>query len=223
MNGINTIGGKTTMGLTKEKIQPSLHQKTLSDEELVRLFSENREEESFNEIVNRYRDKVYWTALKITNNAGDAEDIVQEVFLSVYRKGKTFRGESRFSTWLHRLAMNEIITRLRQRKREKEVLFSDYMPQFQEDGHHLVPVVDWSQDVDKLVANKEFYRLIQEAMDQLSPVDKAVVVLSELEEMSNPEIGEALGLTVQAVKARLHRARLFLRGKLTVYLGYSPA
>ncbi len=120
--------------------------------------------------------------------------------------------------------MNAALTKLRQRRKEKEICLDDYMPKFQKDGHHLVrPVIDWSQDVDKLVASKEFYKFIQQAMDQLKPLDKAVVVMSDLEEMSNREIGKALGLSVQAVKARLHRARLFLRGKLAVHLGYSPA
>ena len=86
------------------------------------------------------------------------------------------------------------------------------MPKFRDDGHHLVtPVIDWSQDVDKLVANKQFHHVIERAIDELRPVDRDVVVMSDLEEMSNREICEALGLSVQAVKARLHRARLFLR------------
>jgi len=117
--------------------------------------------------------------------------------------------------------VNAALTKLRQRKREKEVSLDDYLPKFKEDGHHLMPVVDWSQDVDKLVAGNEINQIIREALDQLSPVDRAVVVMSDLEGMSNREIGEALGLTIQAVKARLHRARLFLRGKLSASLGRS--
>ncbi|MCI0454049.1 MAG: sigma-70 family RNA polymerase sigma factor [Candidatus Dadabacteria bacterium] len=200
-----------------------INRKGSSDEELVRLFAKYRDEESFNEIVNRSSDKVYRIALKLTDNISDAEDVIQEVFILVYKKAKTFRGESRFSTWLYRLTVNVALTKLRQSKRGKEVSLDGYMPKFREDGHHLVrPVVDWSQEVDKLVLNKEFRQLIQQAMDQLQPVDRAVVVMSDLEEMSNREIGELLGLSVQAVKARLHRARLFLRGRLAIRLGYSP-
>ena len=101
--------------------------------------------------------------------------------------------------------MNAALTKLRQWKKEKEVSLDDYMPKFRDDGHHLVkPVIDWSQDVDKLVVNKEFHRIIERAMDELRPVDSSVVLMSDLEEMSNREIGEVLGLSVQAVKARLH-------------------
>ncbi|HZX15205.1 MAG TPA: sigma-70 family RNA polymerase sigma factor [Thermodesulfobacteriota bacterium] len=125
--------------------------------------------------------------------------------MPIYKKVTTFEGESKFSTWLYRLTVNAALTKLRQWKKEKEVSLDDYMPKFRDDGHHLVkPVIDWSQDVDKLVVNKEFHRIIERAMDELRPVDSSVVLMSDLEEMSNREIGEVLGLSVQAVKARLH-------------------
>ncbi len=111
--------------------------------------------------------------------------------------------------------MNAALTKLRQRKRGKEVSLDDYMPQFREDGRHLMPVVDWSQDIDKLVVGNEINRIICEAIDQLPHMDRAVLIMSDLEEMSNLEIGKALGLSVEAVKSRLHRVRLCLRGKLS--------
>jgi RNA polymerase sigma-70 factor, ECF subfamily len=176
---------------------------------------------AFELIFDRYVGRVYRQALRLTGNETDAEDVVQEVFLLAYRKAKAFQGKSEFSTWLYRITVNAALTKLRQRKREKEVSLDDYLPQFKDDGHHLMPVVDWSQDIDKLVAGNEINQIIHQALDQLSPVDRAVVVMSDLEDMSNREVGEALGLTIQAVKARLHRARLFLRGKLSVSLGRS--
>ena len=189
MDRINALDGSFGMTMVKQEARFYLNPKQLSDEDLVKAYTLNREQESFNEIVSRYRDKIYWVALKITNNTNDAEDIVQEVLFAIYKKAKTFRGDSKFSTWLYRLATNESITKLRQRKREKELSLDEYMPQFAYDGHHSVrPVVDWSQDVDKIVSDKECCQLIQQAMEQLSPLDRAVVVLSELEEMSNPEI-----------------------------------
>jgi RNA polymerase sigma-70 factor (ECF subfamily) len=103
------------------------------------------------------------------------------------------------------------------------VSLDDYLPRFQEDGHHLVrPVVDWSQNIEDRVADNEFRRLLDQAIEQLGPVDKAVVVLSDLEGMRDREIAEILGLSVSAVKARLHRARLFLRGWLSGTFGHSP-
>lgn len=192
-----------------------------SDESLVRLIAEFRSEEALALILDRYRERIYRTALKVTNNHNDAEDVVQEVSLTIYRKAHSFRTDSKFSTWLYRLVTNEAISRLRKIKRERTVSLDDFMPRFEDDGHHAErPVVDWSQEVEKKVAEKEIQSIIEKAMQQLSPIDRTVVVLSEIEELTNPEIGKVLGLSVLAVKGRLHRARMFLRAKLAVRLGY---
>lgn len=192
-----------------------------SDESLVRLIAEFRSEEALALILDRYRERIYRTALKVTNNHNDAEDVVQEVSLTIYRKAHSFRTDSKFSTWLYRLVTNEAISRLRKIKRERTVSLDDFMPKFEDDGHHAErPVVDWSQEVEKKVAEKEIQSIIEKAMQQLSPIDRTVVVLSEIEELTNPEIGKVLGLSVLAVKGRLHRARMFLRAKLAVRLGY---
>lgn len=196
-----------------------------SDEEEQSLIQQVKagDPEAFETIFSRYATQVYRQAFKLVGSEAEAEEVVQEVFLTIYEKAKTFRGESAFSTWLYRLTMNVALTKLRRRKRSKEVSFDNYLPKFQEDGHHLVrPVVDWSHELEERLVSEELHRIIQQALDQLPPVDKAAVVLSDLEGVSNQEIGQALGLSVPAVKARLHRARLFLRGKLAVSLGYSP-
>ena len=193
------------------------------DERLLIQRVKAGDQKAFEVIFSRYVNRVYRQAFKLVGNEADAEDVVQEVFLLVYRKAHSFLGKSEFSTWLYRLTANAALTKLRQRKKEKEVSLDEYLPKFRKDGHHLVrPVVDWTQDIDKFVAIKEYSQIIKEAMEQLSPMDKAVVMMSDMEEMSNPEISETLGISVQAVKARLHRARLFLRGKFTAHLGYSP-
>jgi RNA polymerase sigma-70 factor (ECF subfamily) len=193
-----------------------------SDEGLIELIAKRRDESAFNEILKRYRDKIFITAYKITNNHNDAEDIVQEVSLTLYRKAHTFRMDSKFSTWLYRLTANESISRLRRLKRRKSVSLDDYMPKFDEEGKYAErPVIEWSQEVEKKVADREIMKIIESAIEELPPTDRTVVVLSDLEELTNPEIGEVLGLSVPAVKARLHRARLFLRKKLAVKLGYS--
>ncbi|MGH7802578.1 MAG: RNA polymerase sigma factor [Thermodesulfobacteriota bacterium] len=193
------------------------------DERLLIQRVKAGDQKAFEAIFNHYVSRVYRQAYKLVGNEADAEDVVQEVFLLVYRKAKLFLGKSEFSTWLYRLTANAALTKLRQRKKGNEVSLDEYMPKFRKDGHHLVrPVVDWTQDVDKFVAIKEYSQIIKDAIEKLSPTDKAVVMMSDMEEMSNPEISETLGITVQAVKARLHRARLFLRGRVTSHLGYSP-
>lgn len=196
----------------------------MPDESLVLMIAESGSEDALNEILNRYREKIYRTALKVTNNHSDAEDVVQEVSFRIFKKAHSFRTDSKFSTWLYRLVTNEAISRLRKIKRERTISLDDYMPRFEDDGHHAErPVIDWSQEVEKKVAEKEIHSIIETAMRQLSPLDRTVVVLSEIEELTNPEIGEVLGLSVLAVKGRLHRARLYLREKLTVQLGYTAA
>lgn len=105
-----------------------------SDEGLIKLIAQHRDENAFNEILRRYRDKIFITAYKITNNHNDAEDIVQEVSLTLYRKANTFRMDSKFSTWLYRLTANESISKLRRLKRHKAVSLDDYMPRRQTYG-----------------------------------------------------------------------------------------
>jgi RNA polymerase sigma-70 factor (ECF subfamily) len=180
--------------------------------------------DAFDVLFQRYFSTVYRQAIRLAGNREEAEEVVQEVFLTIYEKAHTFRGAAAFSTWLYRITANAALTKLRRRKKGEELPFDEYLPSFREDGHHLVrPVVDWSNELEERVASEERQRLIQQTLDQLAPVDKAVVVLSDLEGLSDREIGSALGLSVSAVKARLHRSRLFLRGKLAASLGYSPS
>jgi len=192
------------------------------ESELIRQVKAG-DHQAFEILFARYVSRVYGQAIKLMRNPEEAEEVVQEVFLTVYTKVGTFRGKAAFSTWLYRLTANAAITRLRKRKRRSEVPLDDYLPRFQEDGHHLIrPVADWSDELQKRIADKELRREIQAALDELPPVDKAVVVLSDMEGLPNREIAKILGLTVPAVKARLHRARLFLRGKLALHFGHSP-
>ncbi len=181
------------------------------------------DQQAFEALYRRYVSMVYRQAFKLVGNEAEAEEVVQEVFLTLYEKAKTFRGDSAFSTWLYRLTVNTTLMKLRRRKRSKEVAIEDYLPKYQDDGHHLVrPVVDWSRNPEESLLSLEVQRTLQHALDRLPPVDKAVVVLSDLDGLANKEVGKALGLSVPAVKSRLHRARLFLRGNLAVSLGHSP-
>ena len=185
-----------------------------SDESLIRGIV-NGNVDSFNNLISRHKAKMYNIALRITDNHNDAEDVVQEACICLYKKACTFRQGSKFSTWLYRVVTNEAISRLRQNKRTRAESLDDYMPGFDDSGRHKErPVTDWSQDIEKKVAESELHAIIENALCLLSPLDKSIVVLSEVEELTNPEIAEITGLTLQAVKGRLHRARIFLRGKL---------
>lgn len=175
-------------------------------------------------IFNLHSGKLYNVALRILDDAADTEEVIQDVFWIVYRKAKSFQGNSQFSTWLYRLTVNAALGKIRRSKKHKEVEYEEFLPKFQKDGHHLVrPVVDWSDTLDEKYTKREVHGLLGKALDQLKPLDKSVIVLSDLEGLSDKEIADTLGLTVSAVKTRLHRARLFLRGKMAVHLGYSAA
>ena len=218
------MGQRGSTGVLVSKATRSSSQSSYEEERLLVARVKAGEYEAFEAIFRRHVAQVYRQVYKLIGNEAEAEEVVQDVFLAVYEKIKTFRGDSAFSTWLYRLSMNVALTRLRKRKRTKEVYLDDYLPRFQEDGHHQVrPVVNWGDELDLRLEKEELQRLIQKALDQLPPVDKTVIVMSDLEGLSNREIGEGLGLSIPAVKARLHRARLFLRGRLAASLGYSPS
>ena len=182
------------------------------------------DQEALETLFNLYSAKLYNVAHRILGEVADTEEVIQDVFWTAYRKAKSFRGNSQFSTWLYRLTINAALGRIRRSKKNKEVEYEEFLPKFQQDGHHLVrPVIDWSDTLEESYAKQEVQQLLKEALDQLKPIDKSVVVLSDVEGMSDKEIAAALGLTVSAVKTRLHRSRLFLRGKLAVRLGHSAA
>jgi len=217
------IGGELTLR-TFSAGRAARRRKTEGNE--ARLIERLKEgdQDALETIFNMYSGKLYNVAHRILGAAADTEEVIQDVFWTVYRKAKSFQGHSQFSTWLYRLTVNAALGKIRRSKKNKEVEYDEFLPKFQKDGHHLVrPVVDWSDTLDEKYAEQEIHAMLSKALDQLKPLDKSVVVLSDLEGLSDNEIAATLRLTVSAVKTRLHRARLFLRGKLAVQLGYSAA
>ena len=182
------------------------------------------DQDALEAIFNLYSAKLYNVALRILGDAGDTEEVIQDVFWTAFRKANSFQGNSQFSTWLYRLTVNAALGKIRRSKKNREVEYEEFLPKFQADGHHAVrPVVDWSDTLDEKYSKREVQDLLATALDQLKPLDKSVIVLSDLEGLCDKDVAAAVGLTVSAVKTRLHRARLFLRGKLAVQLGYSAA
>jgi RNA polymerase sigma-70 factor (ECF subfamily) len=213
-----------TIGAARRPAARKRHRKAASNDAAIIERLKMGDEAALEAIFNLHSGKLYSVAQRILSEPADAEEVIQDVFWTVYRKAKTFKGESQLSTWLYRLTVNAALGRIRRGKKKREVEYAEYLPKFQEDGHHLVrPVVDWSDTLEQQFAQHEIHALLAAALDQLRPIDRSVVVLSDMEELADKEIAAALGLTVSAVKTRLHRARLFLRGKLAVQLGHSPA
>jgi len=170
---------------------------------------------AFDEIFRQYFKQVYGQALRLTGRQTDAEDVVQEVLLTVYRKIKTFRGQSQFTTWLYRLTVNANLMKLRNNKKRREVSLYDYLPRFQRDGrHYITPAADWFHEVDDPSKRHELQQLLRRALNELEPRNRAIILMSDLEGFADREIASILDLSLSAVKARLRRERLFLRSEL---------
>jgi RNA polymerase sigma-70 factor (ECF subfamily) len=190
-----------------------------TDDELVELFVNENNQGAFEEIFNRYADKIYGISLRITRNPTRAEEVLQDVFLTLITKADTFRGEAKFSSWLYRVTVNTSFMQLRAEKTYESTLsLEDYVP-YDEKGTLIgrIKAKDWSSRPDLLILRKEGLQLIEKAINELPESYRVVFHLKDVEGLSNEEISNILDLTIPAVKSRLHRARLFLRDKLSDY------
>lgn len=169
-------------------------------------------------LFNRYHGKVYHLAMSILKNESDAEEVTQNVFLSVIRKVDTFEGNSTLYSWIYRICINASLMRLREKRRSETVSIESFMPVFTEDGMHASPVDDWSKEVERMALDKELGRMIGKFTSHLSEKYRVVFILSDVEGLSSEETAQVLNLTVPAVRSRLHRARLYLRERLANYL-----
>src|SRR6266403_3745763 len=166
-------------------------------------------------LVTTYGERAYRLATSITGNKQDAEEVVQDAFWTVVRKSETFRGESAFGSWLYRIVANVAYQKLRGRQsRDRDLSLDEALPAFDAQGRHVGPVADWSARVDDHSVQTELRMALTSAIGELPPVSRTVLVLRDVEGLSNFEIAEALGLSVPVVKSRVHRARLFLRRQL---------
>jgi RNA polymerase sigma-70 factor, ECF subfamily len=169
--------------------------------------------DAFEELVNRYEKKIYRLGLNITGNPEDAEDLLQEAFLKAFEHLSQFREDSRFYTWLVRIAINEGLMKLRKRRSSKEVLVDDHS---NEDGETMPrEYADWRPNPEQIVARKELEEILQKAAWGLPLSFRTVFLLRDVEGLSTEETAEILHLSPGAVKARLFRARLRLREDLS--------
>ena len=170
---------------------------------------------AFEQLVSRYDGKLLRIAQHITHNLEDAEDAVQEAFLKVFRKLHQFRADAQFSTWLVRITVNESLMKLRKRHSSKEVAIDDDF-QRDEPGSHF-QLTAWAPDPEELYGKSELREILRNELRELPPGLRVVFILRDLEGLSSDETAEALGLTANAVKSRLWRARAGLREGLSKY------
>lgn len=171
--------------------------------------------EDFQSVVEKYADFVYNVAYRMTGNAEDAEDVAQEAFLSAYRAFDRFRGESQVSTWLYRITVNAALMKLRKDQKSRGLT---------DTGLDKIEVADWDLTPERSALMSELGEKLQQGLDLLDPDLRAAVVLRDIEGLSNSEAADILGITVAALKSRLHRGRVLLRKYLEDYLrGHSKS
>jgi len=168
---------------------------------------------AFNELVNRYSRKIYRLAKHITQNDEDAEDVLQETFLKSFEHLESFQGQSKFYTWIVRIAVNESLMKLRKRKSDRTVPLDEPLDTGEDTVTREIAV--WDENPEQRYSREEIGAILDEAIQSLKPAFRTVFVLRDIEELSTEETAEALGISVPAVKSRLLRARLQLREKLT--------
>ncbi len=181
------------------------------------------EEAAFEELVRAYGGRMLAVARHFLPSEDDARDAVQDAFLSAFRSIGRFEGQSRLSTWLHRIVVNAALMKLRTRRRKPEQSIEELLPGFLEDGHLAQPALEWHKPAEDPVEREQLRALLRESIDRLPEAYRNVLLLRDIEEFDTEETAKQMNISVAAVKTRLHRARQALRGLLEPHLGRSSA
>jgi len=181
---------------------------TPSDEELVAR-ARARDFAAFEQLLDRYEDKIFRLAYRFVRNETEAKEVLQDTFLTVWRKLDTFKGDAQFGSWLYRVATNAALMRLRAQRRHPEVSTEDLPIGYLDNYGQLPP--------DDELQSGELRRHIEEAVDKLPEIYRTVFLIRDVEGLSTEEAAEVLQISVPTVKTRLHRARIALRDAITRY------
>jgi len=178
-------------------------------------------------LMERHSARIYRVAFGITRSHSEAEEVVQDVFLTLFRKIDMFEGRAALGTWLYRVATNAALIKRRGKRVELEMSLEDCLPTFRDDGHRegdrVMLVADWSGTPESALLSGEAREILEQALERLPEHYRALLVLRDVEELSNEEVAEIFGESVSSVKSRLHRARMALREVLTRRLGAGHA
>jgi RNA polymerase sigma-70 factor, ECF subfamily len=174
---------------------------------------------SFEQIHKKYHEKIFNLILRLVNDRDDAEDLTVETFVNAYRHWDRFRGEARVSTWLHQIAVNNCKNRFKQRDRRREREPVSLDDNIETDSGELTrEVADWRNAPERVLLDAEMTERVQRAVDALPPEYRTVLILAQHDDLSYEEIAHITGLSVPAVKTRLHRARSKVRQRLEPYI-----
>ena len=163
------------------------------------------------ELVERYTQKVHNLAIRITRNTEDAEEVLQDTFVTVYKKVAAFEGKSAFSSWLYRVAANHAFMKLRKRRQTPATSLEEISPSVKDSW---MGRESENSDVNYITSRHELRSHLKEAIEALPEDYKQIFILRDVDGLSNQEVGEIVGLSIPAVKSRLHRSRLMLRKQL---------
>lgn len=177
------------------------------------------EDAAYEELVRTYSPRLLAVARRIVGTDEDARDVIQDAFLNAFRSLGAFHGNSRLSTWLHRIVVNSALMKLRTRKRKPEESIEPLLPAFLADGHYAEKFSAWGEQADAALSRSETRELIRQRIDELPESFRTVLVLRDIEGLDTEETARVLDTTPNAVKIRLHRARAALRTLLAPHLG----
>jgi RNA polymerase sigma-70 factor, ECF subfamily len=188
-------------------------QEPLSDEEVVARVLAG-ETGTFEIIMRRYNQRLYRVARAILRNDGEAEDVMQDAYVRAYEHLDQFAGRAKFSTWLTRIAVHEALARQHRRNR-----YQDLEPMSEQEGDPMDRFASLALNPEQQAANSELRRLLEEAVEKLPDAYRAIFILRDVEDMSTTDAADALEITEENVKVRLHRARALLRKSLYARAG----
>lgn len=198
------------------ELKPAMQASTTTgslDESVLLERARQGDDEAYSGLVKMYERKIYRLARNITKNDEDAEDVLQEAFLKAYVNLEKFQGDSKFYTWIVRIAVNEALMKLRKRKRGRTVSLDEDIDTGEDEVKREIAV--WEGNPEQTYSQTELREILDEAVQSLKPIFRSVFQLRDVEELSTEETADLLDLSIPAVKSRLLRARLELREKLT--------
>ena len=169
------------------------------------------DDHAFETLVRTHSGRMLSVCRRILRNDEEAKDALQEAFVSAFRAIRSFEGTCQLGTWLHRIAVNACLMRLRSRKRRPEESIDDLLPAFKDNGHAVVEPRDWSPSALQLVETRETGDFVRDCIDRLPEIYRTVLLLRDIEELDTAEAALVLSVTEGVVKVRLHRARHALR------------
>ncbi len=195
---------------------PSTHQPGTPAQGEQELLAQLRsgQEAAFAQVIRQHGGRLLAVARRLLGNEEDAQDAVQDAFLSAFKALDQFDGRAQFATWLHRIVVNSALQKLRRQQRQETRSIDEWLPHYLNDGHQADPAQEWRPGPATALERQETRRLVREAIDLLPEAYRMVLLLRDLEEVNTEETAQLLGITVGMVKTRLHRARQALRSLL---------